>query len=297
MPDRTPTLDLPALNAALAGTEFADRLHHLTTIDSTQTLAHEAARSGARHGVWIADEQTAGRGRGPTPGTPPPAPRRARRPLPLGPRHARHPHAVRRSASRCRTAIAVQSAIAETTGLRAPQQIDIRWPNDLSCLNQGPLKKSRRHPHRTGRQPRATPTRPRHAPLRRHRHRHQPQPASPSPPSSTPSPPPSAANSPATPSSPANLSPPPSSATSTRNSVPCPEAHSKRDNPQPRNLSHHSTWLTGKRVRVEPRPATPIPTPTGYTGTTAGLDPQGFLLVHGDDGQLHTVLSGGLREP
>ena len=34
----------------------------------------------------------------------------------------------------------------------------------------------------------------------------------------------------------------------------------------------------------------------GYTGTTAGLNPSGFLLVAGDDGQIHTVLSGGLRE-
>jgi len=35
----------------------------------------------------------------------------------------------------------------------------------------------------------------------------------------------------------------------------------------------------------------------GYTGTTAGLNPSGFLLVAGDDGQVHTVLSGGIREP
>jgi len=33
----------------------------------------------------------------------------------------------------------------------------------------------------------------------------------------------------------------------------------------------------------------------GYTGTTAGLDRRGFLLVAGDDGILHTVLSGGVR--
>jgi BirA family biotin operon repressor/biotin-[acetyl-CoA-carboxylase] ligase len=57
-------------------------------------------------------------------------------------------------------------------------------------------------------------------------------------------------------------------------------------------LSLYSTWLTGKRVRVEARDGVP-----SYTGTTAGLNPQGFLLVAGDDGQLHTVLSGGLREP
>ena len=53
-----------------------------------------------------------------------------------------------------------------------------------------------------------------------------------------------------------------------------------------------STWVTGKRVRIQPSDTHP-----GYTGTTAGLDPSGFLLVEGDDGKLHTILSGGVREP
>jgi BirA family biotin operon repressor/biotin-[acetyl-CoA-carboxylase] ligase len=64
------------------------------------------------------------------------------------------------------------------------------------------------------------------------------------------------------------------------------------------DLSLYSSWITGKRVRVEARDPTPNhPAPGGYTGITAGLDPNGFLRVLGDDGQLHTVLSGGLREP
>jgi BirA family biotin operon repressor/biotin-[acetyl-CoA-carboxylase] ligase len=33
----------------------------------------------------------------------------------------------------------------------------------------------------------------------------------------------------------------------------------------------------------------------GYTGVTNGLDARGFLRVAGDDGTLHTVLSGGVR--
>jgi BirA family biotin operon repressor/biotin-[acetyl-CoA-carboxylase] ligase len=33
----------------------------------------------------------------------------------------------------------------------------------------------------------------------------------------------------------------------------------------------------------------------GYTGVTDGLDERGFLRVAGDDGMLHTVLSGGVR--
>ena len=47
-----------------------------------------------------------------------------------------------------------------------------------------------------------------------------------------------------------------------------------------------STWVQGKRVRVD----------GGYTGTTAGLSPEGFLRVEADDGTVHTVLSGGVRE-
>lgn len=58
------------------------------------------------------------------------------------------------------------------------------------------------------------------------------------------------------------------------------------------NLSCFSTWISGKRVRVEARDGV-----ASYTGTTAGLNSQGFLLVDGDDGERYTVLSGGLREP
>jgi len=52
------------IDAALAGTPFAGGLHHFPTIDSTNTYALEEARRGARHGsYYVADEQTAGRGR------------------------------------------------------------------------------------------------------------------------------------------------------------------------------------------------------------------------------------------
>ena len=59
------------------------------------------------------------------------------------------------------------------------------------------------------------------------------------------------------------------------------------------DLSRYSTWIEGKRVRVEPRAGD---TTVAYTGTTAGLDSQGFLRVLDDQGQLRIVLSGGLRE-
>jgi BirA family biotin operon repressor/biotin-[acetyl-CoA-carboxylase] ligase len=48
-----------------------------------------------------------------------------------------------------------------------------------------------------------------------------------------------------------------------------------------------SSWVRGKQVRVEEG--------GGYTGVTDGLDTRGFLQVAGDDGLLHTVMSGGVR--
>ncbi|HZY73165.1 MAG TPA: biotin--[acetyl-CoA-carboxylase] ligase, partial [Edaphobacter sp.] len=49
-----------------------------------------------------------------------------------------------------------------------------------------------------------------------------------------------------------------------------------------------SSWVLGRQVSVDEA--------GGYTGVTAGLDERGFLLVNGDDGVMHTVLSGGVRE-
>ncbi|HET6170210.1 MAG TPA: biotin--[acetyl-CoA-carboxylase] ligase [Terracidiphilus sp.] len=57
--------DLAALEAALAGTVFASKLHFAPVTGSTNTDALVAARNGAPHGsVYFADEQQAGRGRG-----------------------------------------------------------------------------------------------------------------------------------------------------------------------------------------------------------------------------------------
>ncbi len=53
------------VNAALTGTVFGGKVHHFPTIDSTQTRALADAVAGAESGqVYLADEQTAGRGRG-----------------------------------------------------------------------------------------------------------------------------------------------------------------------------------------------------------------------------------------
>jgi BirA family biotin operon repressor/biotin-[acetyl-CoA-carboxylase] ligase len=281
--------DLRALESAIAGTEFAGDVLHFSTVASTNELASQAALAGARVGVWIADEQTAGRGRGAhtwhsaagdglymTALIAPPIPMQSALSLSL------------------RVALAVQSAIASTFALRIPADIDIRWPNDLMLTQPaGPAKKVGGILIDTASNP-ATSTQP--ASLRyailgiginvNHL------------------------------AFPPELEP---TATSIRRAL---ADHASEDPPvaplrreplaaailvaldaevralttdtlQPatQNLSRYSTWITGKRVRVEPRDGVP-----GYMGTTAGLNPAGFLLVTGDDGQLHTILSGGLRE-
>ena len=52
-------------------------------------------------------------------------------------------------------------------------------------------------------------------------------------------------------------------------------------------LERSSTWIRGKRVRVDEG--------DGFTGATEGLDPRGFLQVRTPQG-LRTVFSGGVRE-
>jgi len=47
-----------------------------------------------------------------------------------------------------------------------------------------------------------------------------------------------------------------------------------------------SSYVYGRRVRLED---------TGETGTTAGLDSAGFLILKKDDGRRTTVLAGGVR--
>lgn len=53
-------------------------------------------------------------------------------------------------------------------------------------------------------------------------------------------------------------------------------------------FTHGSSFVQGRRVHVEQGDAT-------LTGTTAGLNSAGFLLLHGDDGRQHTILAGGVR--
>jgi BirA family transcriptional regulator, biotin operon repressor / biotin---[acetyl-CoA-carboxylase] ligase len=114
--------DLASVERGVLATRFEGRVRHFESVDSTNELALIAARAGAKWGVWVADEQTAGRGRGGhdwhsargdglyfSALVTPEIPMSFARDLPIA------------------AGLAVQAAVLETTGLR----LDLRWPNDL----------------------------------------------------------------------------------------------------------------------------------------------------------------------
>ena len=114
--------DLASLEAEIAGTAFAGSIHHLPSTPSTNTLALQAAQQGAATGVWIADEQTAGRGRG-------------GHTWHSAPGHGLYVSILTRpklfGADALKLSLAAglsaKTAVTETCGI----DIDLRWPNDL----------------------------------------------------------------------------------------------------------------------------------------------------------------------
>jgi BirA family biotin operon repressor/biotin-[acetyl-CoA-carboxylase] ligase len=258
-------VSLSQIRSALTGTRFASHLQHFLSIPSTNTELLEAAADGAPEGsVYIADEQTSGRGRS---------------------GHAWHStagdglyvSALAKPSLQLRdalllslaTGLAAQAAIRATTGLG----IDLRWPNDLLLGGKkigGILVETAVEPDPT-------------ASLRyavigiginlNHA------------------------------SFPAELAPVATSLRlvtgqlqdRTKLLIALLRALdfelTQLEQRQPDLLarfSEASTWVRGKRVHV--------PEQGGYTGLTAGLDSRGFLLVNADDGTTRTVLSGGVRE-
>ncbi len=122
----TSTLDLPALDTAIANTIFHGKLHHFPTIDSTQTRALADAARGLEAGqVYIADEQTAGRGRGGHTWHSEPE-RGLYLTVLVRPQIAGN-DVLKLSLA---TGLAVQSALLAATGFHA----DLRWPNDIVTL-------------------------------------------------------------------------------------------------------------------------------------------------------------------
>ena len=115
--------DLHALDRALAGTPFAGNLHHFAEIASTNTHAMQQGAAGAPHGsVYLADAQTAGRGRGAHTWSSPPG-------SGLYVSVLLRPSLTPEDALWLSLAagLAVLNAIRAATGLVA----DLRWPNDI----------------------------------------------------------------------------------------------------------------------------------------------------------------------
>ncbi len=267
------SFDLSAVLTALTGTTFAGRLQHLASVDSTNLLALAEAQAGAPHGsVWVADEQTAGRGRS---------------------GHGWHSTAgdglyvsvlIRPKIAlvdalwlSLATGLAAQAAIAAVTGLKP----DIRWPNDL-LINEKKCGGILVETSATASQSTA-PAMLRYAiigvginvnhqhfapeletlatSLRRESGRDWPR---------------------------------ESLLTellrALEQQVSLLEDELRGQGTAPTLLDRFaaaSSWVRGKRVRVDET--------GGYTGVTTGLDARGFLRVAGDDGVLHTVISGGVR--
>ncbi len=270
MPD---SFDLSAVREALAGTIFAEQLQHFQSVGSTNILALEAAKAGAKHGsVWIADQQTAGRGRSD---------------------HKWHstaedglyvsvllrPRLALLDALLLSLAagLAAQTAISTVTGLTP----DLRWPNDLMIDNKkcgGILTETSVIASQLD------------AAVMLHyavvgvginlNHR----------------------------SFPPELE---SLATSLRcetgkswarepilseflreleSEIAQLERELRGTSPARGLLDRFtaaSSWVRGRHVNVDEA--------GGYTGVTDGLDARGFLRVAGDDGVMHTVFSGGVR--
>lgn len=257
--------DLEEVEAGLTGTGFAGQVKHFPSVNSTNTLALEAAQVGVRTGVWVADEQTAGRGRG---------------------GHLWHSIAgdglymsvliapalpVSKALwVSLATGLATQQAIREVTGLRA----DIRWPNDLlidekkccgilveTAVAQTEAEAILRyavigiginlnHASFPGEIAQLATS------LRLEGGENVPR------------------------------------ETILATLLRALDRELKLlSQPNAENLlnrfSNASSWASGRRVQVSEQ--------GGYTGVTAGLNARGFLLVNCDDGTQRTVLSGGVR--
>jgi BirA family biotin operon repressor/biotin-[acetyl-CoA-carboxylase] ligase len=121
---KVPDLPLPeALEPAVRNTIFARRIHHYFVIESTNTEAMKAAAGGAPEGsVFLAEEQSAGRGRGGHAWSSPPSAgiycSVVLRPT-LSPADALLLSLM--------AGLAVKAAVELRMGVKA----DLRWPNDL----------------------------------------------------------------------------------------------------------------------------------------------------------------------
>jgi BirA family biotin operon repressor/biotin-[acetyl-CoA-carboxylase] ligase len=114
------------LKPLLRGTIFAENIHHFYKIGSTNTAALQAAAEGAPEGsVFLAEEQTAGRGRGDNSWD---SQRSAGIYASVILRPALPPSEV--LVITLAAGLAVHAAIREI-GLRLSSPLDLKWPNDV----------------------------------------------------------------------------------------------------------------------------------------------------------------------
>ena len=253
------------VDAALRGTLFHGKLHHFLAIDSTNTRALADAQAGAAAGqVYLADEQTAGRGRGGHTWHSEPDRGLYLTVLVRPAIQGNEPLKLSLAAG-----VAAAIAIRQVTG----NSIDLRWPNDLVIRKDG--DRSRKCGGILTEASLAPDGSLRHAAIGTGINLNQAE-------------------------FPADLA---ETATSLRqawgNTVSREDlaiALLRALHAELQQLSdalyarfeQHSTWVRGKRVRVAED--------EGYTGTTAGLTADGLLLVRCDDGETRTVRHGGVRE-
>ena len=259
------TFDTARVDAALHGTIFYGKLHHFPVIDSTNTRALADAQAGAAAGqVYLADEQTAGRGRGGH--TWHSEPDRGLYLTALVRPAIQGNESLKLSLA---TGIAAAVAIHQVTG----NSIDLRWPNDLVIRTDS--GRSRKCGGILTEAALAPDGSLRHAAIGIGINLKQAE-------------------------FPADLA---GTATSLRRAwgnivsredlaiaLLC-ALHAELQqltNTLYARFEQHSTWVRGKRVHVAES--------EGYTGTTAGLTADGLLVVHCDDGETRTVRHGGVRE-
>ncbi len=261
------TFDLTTLSNALHETRFAGKLRHFPSIHSTNTHAMAEADAGAPEGmVYIADEQTAGRGRGAHGWESPPGSGLYVSVL-LRPQIA-PADALWLSLA---AGLAVHDAVKQVTTLDA----DLRWPNDLLFGARkfcGILSELN-----------AEVTRIRHMVIGIGINVHQPQ----------------------FPDELRDLATSLFIETGREwprhelllallqslnrevSALTAPGNMPQATSSILARLEQCSSWVRGKRVYVEEL--------DGYAGVTEGLDARGFLQIRTPDG-LRTVLSGGVRE-
>jgi BirA family biotin operon repressor/biotin-[acetyl-CoA-carboxylase] ligase len=256
--------DLAALDAGLVGTPFAGKLRYFPSIESTNSLAMREGDAGAPEGlVYLADEQTAGRGRG---------------------AHAWHsapgsglyvsvllrPQVAPADGLWYSLAagLAVRAALRQVTSLEA----DLRWPNDLLFGSRkfcGILTELN-----------AEVTRVRHLVIGIGINVHQER-----------FPPELSATATSLQIETGRWWPRQEILLALlqslhRETIALAAAGTNSSADILARLESSSSWMRGKQVYVEEG--------GGFTGVTAGLDARGFLLVR-TAGGLRTVLSGGVR--